>query len=86
MMLPAACISTEPRAKIHTSIQGGCPSEDSHNAQKHGQSSSKLPVGMSSRIIFSYSFKRLVSWVSSVFMGDILAVTGDSGRGGLFGA
>jgi hypothetical protein len=47
---PAERISTVPRTKISTNAFGGQPRAAIHTAQSVGQSSSKMPIGLSSRI------------------------------------
>jgi len=53
MTQPAERISTVPSTNIHVSNQPGWPREAIHNAQSVGQSSSRMPIGLSSRISFS---------------------------------
>ena len=53
MTQPAERISTVPRMKTQTTLQSGRPAADSHKAQKVGQSRSRMPIGLSSRINFS---------------------------------
>jgi len=50
---PAERINTVPRMNIQTILQLGCPREDSHKAHSVGQSSSRMPIGLSSRISLS---------------------------------
>src|SRR5438270_13609996 len=55
MAHPAERISTVPTTNITTTLQSGCPLEQSHKAHKVGQSSSRVPIGLSRRISFSYA-------------------------------
>jgi len=53
MTQPAERISTVPRMKTQSTMRSGRPSAASHSAHSVGHSSSKMPIGLSSRISFS---------------------------------
>jgi hypothetical protein len=53
MTQPAERISSVPSAKIQTSGQLGCPRLAIHSAHRVGHNSSRVPIGLSSRISFS---------------------------------
>jgi hypothetical protein len=50
---PAERINTVPSTKMPTTSQSGRPSADSHSAHRVGQSSSRMPIGLSRRISLS---------------------------------
>ena len=53
MTQPAERISTVPMMKIQTTLQFGRPKAESHKAHSVGQSRSRMPIGLSSRISLS---------------------------------
>ena len=66
---PAERISTVPSVKMPTSVQSGLPLDASHRAISVGHSSSKMPIGLSSRIRRKYKFSRFINAVSAVMNG-----------------